>query len=46
MPKISTDRVSQRLVERRLPQMVEHLVDVPTVLTPTRIALQIAEQLV
>ena len=46
VPKISTDRVSQRLVERRLPQMVEQLVDVPTVLTPTRIALQIAEQLV
>ena len=46
VPKISTDRVSQRLVERRLPQMVEQLVDVPTVLTPTRIALQVAEQLV
>ena len=46
VPKISTDRVSQRLVERRLPQMVEQLVEVPTVLTPTRIALQIAEQLV
>ena len=46
VPKISTDRVSQRLVERRLPQMVEQLVHVPTVLTPTRIALQIAEQLV
>ena len=28
------------------PQVVEQLVDVPTVLTPTRIALQIAEQLV
>ena len=46
VPKISTDRVSQRLVERRLPQMVEQLVEVPTVLTPTRIALQIAEQIV
>ena len=46
VPKISFDRVSQRLVERRLPQMVEQLVEVPTVLTPTRIALQIAEQLV
>ena len=46
VPQISTDRVSQRLVERRLPQMVEQLVEVPTVLTPTRIALQIAEQLV
>ena len=37
VPKISTDRVSQRLVERRLPQMVEHLV----VLSPLRIAEQI-----
>ena len=46
VPQISTERVSQRLVERRLPQMVEQLVEGPTVLTPTRIALQIAEQLV
>ena len=46
VPKISTDSVSQRLVERRLPQMVEQLVEVPTVLTPMRIALQIAEQIV
>ena len=46
VPKISTDRVSQRLVERRLPQIVEQLVEVPTVLTPTRIALQIADQIV
>ena len=46
VPKISTDRVSQRLVERRLPQIVEQLVEVPTVLTPTRIALRIAEQIV
>ena len=30
VPKISIDRVSQRLVERRLPQMVEQLVEVPT----------------
>ena len=36
VPKISTDRVSQRLVERRLPQMVEQLVHVPTVLSPQR----------
>ena len=41
VPKISTDRVSQRLVERRLPQMVEQLVHVPTVLSPLRIAEQI-----
>ena len=46
VPKISTDRVSQRLVERRLPQIVEQLVEVPTVLTPTRIALRVAEQIV
>ena len=31
----------QTLVERRLPQMVEQLVDVPTVLSPLRIAEQI-----
>ena len=30
VPKISTDRVSQRLVEQRLPHMVEQLVEVPT----------------
>ena len=41
VPKISADRVSQRLVELRLPQMVEQLVDVPTVLSPLRIAEQI-----
>ena len=46
VPKISSDRVSQCLVERRLPQIVDQLVEVPTVLTPTRIALQIAEQIV
>ena len=33
VPKISLDRIPQRLVERRLPQMVEQLVDVPTVLS-------------
>ena len=41
VPRISTDRVSQRLVERRLPQMVEQLVHVPTVLSPLLIAEQI-----
>ena len=46
VPKISFDRVSQRLVQRRLPQMVEQLAEVPTVLTPMPIALQIAEQIV
>ena len=33
VPQISTNRVSQRLVERRLPQMVEQLVEVPTVVS-------------
>ena len=33
VPKISTDRVSQRLVERRLPHLVEQLVEVPTVVS-------------
>ena len=39
VPKISFDCVSQ------LPQIVDQLVEVPTVLTKTRIALQIAEQI-
>ena len=33
VPKISTDRVSQRLVERRLPQIVEQLLEVPTIIS-------------
>ena len=45
VPKISLDRVPQRSALRR-PQKAEQLVEVPTVLTPTRIALQIAEQIV
>ena len=37
--------IPQRSVDL-VPQMVEQLVEVPTVLTPTRIAVQIAEQIV
>ena len=33
VPKISIDSVSRRLVERRLPQMVEQLVEVPTIVS-------------
>ena len=45
VPKISQDIIPQRSVDL-VPQMVEQLVEVPTVLTPTRIAVQIAEQIV
>ena len=45
VPKISQDIIPQRCVDL-VPQMVEQLVEVPTVLTPTRIAVQIAEQIV
>ena len=45
VPKISLDRVPQRSFVLT-PQSAEQLVEVPTVLTPTRIALQIAEQIV
>ena len=41
----SLDRIPHRSVDLA-PQMVEQLVEVPTVLTPTRIALRIAEQIV
>ena len=44
-PKISLDRIPQRSFVRT-PLIAEQLVEVPTVLTPTRIALQIAEQIV
>ena len=44
VPKISTDRVSQRLVERRLPQMVEQLVEVPTIISYSSLFLQTLEQ--
>ena len=43
LPKISLDRIRQRLVELRLPQVVEQLVEVPTVLSPS---LRFAEQVV
>ena len=43
--KISQDIIPQRSVDL-VPQLVEQLVEVPTVLTPTRIAVQIAEQIV
>ena len=45
VPKIFQDIVPQRSVDL-VPQLVEQLVEVPTVLTPTRIAVQIAEQIV
>ena len=45
VPKISQDIISQRSVDL-VPQMVEQLVEVPTILTPMRIALRIAEQIV
>ena len=45
VPKVSQDIIPQRSVDL-VPQMVEQLVEVPTILTPTRIALRIAEQIV
>ena len=45
VPKISLDRIPKRSVDLA-PQSAEQLVEVPTVLSPTRIALQIAEQIV
>ena len=45
VPKISQDIIPQRSVDL-VPQMVEQLVEVPTILTPTRTALRIAEQIV
>ena len=44
VPKVSQDIIPQRSVDL-VPQMVEQLVEVPTILTPTRIALRIAEQI-
>ena len=46
VPKISTDRVSQRLVERRLPQMVEQLMEVPTVVSCSSLLQRTVEQTV
>ena len=45
VPKISCSPCPSR-VPILVPQMAEQLVEVPTVLTPTRIAVQIAEQIV
>ena len=45
VPKISQVIIPQRSVDL-VPQIVEQLVEVPTVLTPTSIAVQIAEQIV
>ena len=45
VPKISQDIIPQCSVDL-VPQMAEQLVEVPTVLSPTRIALRIAEQIV
>ena len=44
-PKISQDIIPQGSVDL-VPQRAEQLVEVPTVLSPTRIALRIAEQIV
>ena len=46
VPKIIQDSTPQRLKPPEPQQLVEQLVEVPTVLTPTRIAVQIAEQIV
>ena len=45
VPKIFLDRIPQRSFVLT-PQSADQLVEVPTVLSPTRIALQIAEQIV
>ena len=45
VPKISQDTIPQRSVDL-VPQLAEQLAEVPTVLTPTRIAWRIAEQIV
>ena len=46
VPKIIQDSTPQRLKPPEPQQLVEQLVEVPTVLTPTRIALQMAQQIV
>ena len=46
VPKIIQDSTPQRLKPPEPQQLVEQLVEVPTVLTPTRIALQMAHQIV
>ena len=44
VPKFSTDRVPQRLVERCFPQLAEQLVEVPTVLSYSLLQQRTAEQ--
>ena len=46
VPKISLDSIPQRLVDLSLPQMMEHLVEEPTVLSPSLLQQRIAEQIV
>ena len=46
VPKIIQDSTPQRLKPPEPQQLVEQLVEVPTVLIPTRIALQMAHQIV
>ena len=46
VPKIPQDRIPQRLVDPRRPQMAEQLVEVPTVLSPSLLQQQSAEQTV
>ena len=45
VPKFSTDRVPQRLVERCFPQLAEQLVEVPTVLSYSLLQQRTAEQI-
>ena len=46
VPKILTDRVPQRIMERRPPQMAEQLVEVPTILSFISLQQQTTEQIV
>ena len=46
VPKFSTDRVPQRLVERCFPQLAEQLVEVPTVLSYSLLQQRNAEQII
>ena len=46
VPKIFLDRVPQRLVESRPPQMAEQLVEVPTIISFVSLQQQTAEQIV
>ena len=46
VPKISLDRIPERFVDRRRPQRVEQLVDVPTVVSLSSLQHHSAEQIV